>query len=313
MCKTFDLEAMNPTPEHKPPYPLESPSPSPAPRRKPTFHLMSAKLEEGQAEEGQPLTPCVRAACPPAAVPGWKKWGALFIFALQSAGSVLLMRYSKLQHGPAYSNLAAVMMQELVKLGVSTVSRATRAPRPLSRVHPLHPLHPLPRPPHPLPPRPPQLLYANECRGVGAMVSALRVDLRDNAVEWLQLAVPALLYTVQNVMLFVGAAHLEAAIAQARAVDQTRRRPHLCPPVHPRPPHPNPGLKPGPNPDRKPGLSLTLALTPTLGLYLTPSPTPRRNPTPHCLGPSPRAGDLGGSPTRSPLGYLLWLYLLTRR
>ena len=46
---------------------------------------------------------------------------------------------------------------------------------------------------------------------------ALRVDLRDNAVEWLQLAVPALLYTVQNVMLFVGAAHLEAAIAQARA------------------------------------------------------------------------------------------------
>ena len=48
-----------------------------------------------------------------------------------------------------------------------------------------------------------------------AMGSALRVDLRDNAVEWLQLAVPALLYTVQNVMLFVGAAHLEAAIAQA--------------------------------------------------------------------------------------------------
>ena len=137
MCKTFDLEAMNPTPEHKPPYPLESPSPSPAPRRKPTFHLMSAKLEEGQAEEGQPLTPCVRAACPPAAVPGWKKWGALFIFALQSAGSVLLMRYSKLQHGPAYSNLAAVMMQELVKLGVSTV----RPPPPTSA------------PPHPAPSR----------------------------------------------------------------------------------------------------------------------------------------------------------------
>ena len=29
-------------------------------------------------------------------VPGWKKWGALLIFSLQSAGSVLLMRYSKL-------------------------------------------------------------------------------------------------------------------------------------------------------------------------------------------------------------------------
>ena len=29
------------------------------------------------------------------------------------------------------------------------------------------------------------------------MVSALRVDLRDNAIEWLQLAVPAALYTLQ--------------------------------------------------------------------------------------------------------------------
>jgi len=111
-------------------------------------------------------------------VAGWKKWGALVVFAVQNAGAVLLMRYSKLQNGPAYSNLAAVMMQELIKLGVST------------------------------------LLYANECRGVGAMVTALRADLRDNVVEWVQLAVPAALYTLQNVMLFVGAAHLEAAIAQ---------------------------------------------------------------------------------------------------
>ena len=70
-------------------------------------------------------------------VPGWKKWGALIVFAVQNAGAVLLMRYSKLQHGPAYSNLAAVMMQELVKLGVSTV----RPPPPTSA------------PPHPAPSR----------------------------------------------------------------------------------------------------------------------------------------------------------------
>ena len=98
MCRqAFDLEAntASPAPEHEPPYPLESPSPSPAPRRKPAFHLMSTKLEKGQAEEGQPLTPSPTPP-QPAAVPGWKKWGALFIFALQSAGSVLLMRYSKL-------------------------------------------------------------------------------------------------------------------------------------------------------------------------------------------------------------------------
>ena len=83
-------------------------------------------------------------------VPGWKKWGALIVFAVQNAGAVLLMRYSKLQHGPAYSNLAAVMMQELVKLGVSTV----RPPRPTSapphsarpRASDLPPLHPHPHP-----------------------------------------------------------------------------------------------------------------------------------------------------------------------
>ena len=97
MCRAVDLEANNasPAPEHEPPYPLESPSPSPSPRRKPAFHLMSTKLEEGQAEEGQPLTPSPTPP-QPAAVPGWKKWGALLIFSLQSAGSVLLMRYSKL-------------------------------------------------------------------------------------------------------------------------------------------------------------------------------------------------------------------------
>ena len=150
-------------------------------------------------------------------VAGWKKWGALVVFAVQNAGAVLLMRYSKLQNGPAYSNLAAVMMQELIKLGVSTVRppSPTSAPRPrrprASEIQLCARTQPLAEPS----PRSPQLLYANECRGVGAMVTALRADLRDNVVEWVQLAVPAALYTLQNVMLFVGAAHLEAAIAQA--------------------------------------------------------------------------------------------------
>ena len=83
------------------------------------------------------------------------------------------------------------------------------------------------------------LLYAHECRGVAAMLAALRVDLRDNAVEWLQLAVPAALYTVQNVMLFVGAAHLEAAVAQVT------HQPKILPP-YPYPPTPTPDPKPSP-------------------------------------------------------------------
>jgi len=108
----------------------------------------------------------------------WKKWGALVVFAVQNAGAVLLMRYSKLPKAAPYNNLAAVMMQELVKLVASTV------------------------------------LYAVECGGPGFMVGRLQTDLKENWNEWVQLGVPALLYTLQNVMLFVGAAHLEAAIQQ---------------------------------------------------------------------------------------------------
>ena len=36
-------------------------------------------------------------------------------------------------------------------------------------------------------------------------------DLKENWNEWVQLGVPALLYTLQNVMLFVGAAHAQGA------------------------------------------------------------------------------------------------------
>lgn len=108
----------------------------------------------------------------------WKKWAALIIFAVQNAGAVLLMRYSKLLRAPPYSNLAAVMMQELVKLVVSTG------------------------------------LYMHECGGPIQMTRALQADIQTHSVEWFKLAVPSFLYTLQNVMLFVGAAHLEAAIAQ---------------------------------------------------------------------------------------------------
>ena len=107
-----------------------------------------------------------------------KKWGALVVFAVQNAGAFLLMRYSKLLKAAPYNNLAAVMMQELVKLVAST------------------------------------LLFAVECGGTGLMVGRLQADLRENGREWVQLGVPAVLYTVQNVMLFVGASHLEAAIQQ---------------------------------------------------------------------------------------------------
>lgn len=109
-----------------------------------------------------------------------KKWLALGIFVLQNAGVVLLMRYSKVHPGErvAYSSTAAVLMTEVVKLPLCFV------------------------------------LESYERGGVLAFLSGLKHDLSTNWLEWLKLALPALLYTVQNNCLFIGLANLEAAIAQ---------------------------------------------------------------------------------------------------
>ena len=108
-----------------------------------------------------------------------KKYAALSTFVLQNAGVVLLMRYSKVHaYSIPYSSSVAVLVTELAKL-------------PLCG-----------------------LLHACELGGPCAFVSGIASDLRNNWSEWLKLALPALLYTIQNNMLFVGLANLEAAIAQ---------------------------------------------------------------------------------------------------
>jgi UDP-sugar transporter A1/2/3 len=53
-----------------------------------------------------------------------------------------------------------------------------------------------------------------ECGGLLAAVRAIGADLRERPAEWAQLAVPALLYTVQNTMMYVGYANVEAAVGQ---------------------------------------------------------------------------------------------------
>jgi len=87
------------------------------------------------------------------------------------------MRYSRVQPGAPYSTRVAVFMQEFVKLPICT------------------------------------LFYAIECGGLGEAIHAIRTDLTENSVEWLQLGLPALLYTVQNNALFIGLSNLEAAVA----------------------------------------------------------------------------------------------------
>ena len=91
----------------------------------------------------------------------WKGWAALATFALQNGLAILLVRYSKLHDRP-YSSQVAVLLQEgAVKLPVS------------------------------------MLMYAWECGGGLRAYRSIAEDLRQRPVEWLQLSVPALLYTVQ--------------------------------------------------------------------------------------------------------------------
>ena len=109
---------------------------------------------------------------------GWKGWAALATFALQNGLAVLIMRASKAYTAP-YSSQVAVLMQEgAIKLPICTI------------------------------------LYAFECGGFIKAFRSIADDLRERPNEWAQLAVPAILYTVQNTMLYVGFANVEAAVGQ---------------------------------------------------------------------------------------------------
>ena len=109
------------------------------------------------------------------------KWSALSLFVLQNSGVILLMRYSQLypaSDGVGYSTAVIVFVTECAKFPVCL------------------------------------LFYAIECGGPCASVVSVAKDCRSNFCEWMKLALPALLYTVQNNALFVGLANLEATVAQ---------------------------------------------------------------------------------------------------
>jgi len=106
-------------------------------------------------------------------------WLALVIFAIQNGFAVLIMRWSKVMAPEPYSSQVAVLMQEVaVKLPISAG------------------------------------FYAFECGGALRAGRAIIDDLRSRPVEWAQLAVPAILYTIQNTLLYVGYANVEAAVGQ---------------------------------------------------------------------------------------------------
>ena len=107
----------------------------------------------------------------------WAGWLALITFAIQNGFAVLIMRWSKVYAPEPYSSQVAVLMQECaVKLPIST------------------------------------MFYVFECQGALAACRSLIRDLRSHPREWAQLAVPAILYTVQNTLLYIGYANVEAAV-----------------------------------------------------------------------------------------------------
>ncbi len=131
--------------------------------------------EEGEAEATEPEP------APPPTQQTLPLLGmiALATFVVQHALGALLVRYTKTQQEEEYSSTVAVLMQEVaVKLPLSLI------------------------------------LYAIENRGVCAMLKAVRRDMGDYTLEWAQMAVPAIVYTVQMNLLYVGYEHLEAAIGQ---------------------------------------------------------------------------------------------------
>ena len=102
---------------------------------------------------------------------------SLVVFTLQNAMFVLLMRGSKLMN-THYNSSVAVLVTEALKLPLSVA------------------------------------LLCFEKGGVGAACSQLHKDIVGAPADTLKIAIPAVLYTVQNNALFIAMEHLEAAVFQ---------------------------------------------------------------------------------------------------
>ena len=104
---------------------------------------------------------------------------ALVTFTIQHALGALLVRYTKTRLVDEYNSVSAVLMQELVvKLPLSL------------------------------------LAYSLECGGVVKMIYSLVDDFNCHRLEWLKMWVPAIVYTTQMGLLYVGYGNVEAAIGQ---------------------------------------------------------------------------------------------------
>lgn len=103
-------------------------------------------------------------------------FAALVLFALHNALAALLMRYTRLHHR-GYNEAVAVFLQEaVIKLPCCVA------------------------------------LYWHECGGLLQMMHEMAEDFRIQPKSWFRVALPALLYTIQNNLVYFGYSHLDPAV-----------------------------------------------------------------------------------------------------
>jgi len=102
------------------------------------------------------------------------KYTALAALVLQNTFLVVFMRYSRVQDGPKYATSTAVVCMEIMKL-LTCLS----------------------------------VIFVQSGKNVGEWVKTVRADTVEKPMEVVKIAVPSLLYTVQNNLLYYALSHLD--------------------------------------------------------------------------------------------------------
>jgi solute carrier family 35 (UDP-sugar transporter), member A1/2/3 len=107
------------------------------------------------------------------------KYISLMVLTVQNTSAVLLMRYTKLTKGPPYRHTTAIVLGEIVKVLVCLL-----------------------------------VVFREEQGSLSRLGHVLYRDVYSNPEGMLAMAVPAILYTIQNNLVFIAVHNLEAATFQ---------------------------------------------------------------------------------------------------
>lgn len=108
------------------------------------------------------------------------KYASLVILVIQNAGQVLVMKYAKSPNRDKFLDTVAVFFNEVVKLILSFV------------------------------------LYSLDSKSFSVALRGIKYHFFTNWLDTVKVGVPALIYTIQNVLLYTAVANLEAATYMVR-------------------------------------------------------------------------------------------------